>query len=205
MNQPINNKMIQDGIYVIAGAQEVLGKPVDMVNVSSRPEYCKSDKISFLISKIGKKHKNKCIDHNANSVKPCTFNNILRFFGDHSENPTFDEFWNVYNTFVQNLIDKIHQTDGNVKQINFALATHHNRLKKTIFDGILRKVNKKYLIHFANACCVKITIENGRCVLKCIFGGFPDKEKNIELYLKPSQSGQITNGTHGFQGAKSYQ
>ena len=49
MNQPINNKMIQDGIYVIAGAQEVLGRPVDMVNVSSRPEYCKSDKISFLI------------------------------------------------------------------------------------------------------------------------------------------------------------
>jgi len=199
MNQPINNKMIQDGIYVIAGAQEVLGRPVDMVNVSSRPEYCKSDKISFLISKIGKKYKNKCVDHNANDVKPCTFNNILRFFGDHSQNPTFDEFWSVYTTFVENLINKIHQTDGNVEQINFALATHHNRLKKTIFDGILRKVNKKYLIHFANTCCVKITIENGRCVLKCIFGGFPDKEKNIDLYLKPTFSGNITNGTHGFQ------
>ena len=133
--------------------------PVDKVNISSRPEYCKSDKISFLISKIGKKFKNTCVDQKSNDVRPCTFNNILRFFGNHNANPTFTEFWNIYKTFIQSLINKTVDLDGSVKQINFALATHHNRLKKTIFNDILKKINKKYQVHFANTCCIKITIE----------------------------------------------
>ena len=97
MNSEITNEMIQDGIYVIPGAQEVLGKYVDKVNISSTPKLCKSDKISFLVSKIGEDYKNKCIDYKANDIKPCSFNNTLRFFGVHNENPTFQQFWNTDN------------------------------------------------------------------------------------------------------------
>ena len=185
MSQTNLNLTIQDlydYIYIIPGAHET--NAMDKVNQTTRFKKCKSDMLSFDLSKKVGYLTNKCSGLNKTALRDpvCTYNNILQFTGKDLQDSftgkiPFNTFWESFCRFIQNInigMESLSQTEIGKTQ-NFYLATHHNRIKKTIFEKLL---NKKTKTNFANCSCVKITLTSQQVAIECIFSGFPDKDGN---------------------------
>tara|TARA_B110000008_G_scaffold276968_1_gene317308 strand:+ start:2805 stop:4307 length:1503 start_codon:yes stop_codon:yes gene_type:complete len=183
------NNNIWDRIFIIPGAQEVI-KMIDTrpeaENVSARPNLSNDDKYAFELG--GKlKYEGICTGDNdkmKENLDICTYGNTLTFFGPAVYNMTFERFWLGNKKDVDSGEEKILHIGfigfineqlkklPDAEQVNFFLGTHHNRLKQTIFEGILNKEQKK---NFANCCCIKMSKESGQWEIKFVFEGFPDQ------------------------------
>jgi len=170
-------------LYIIPGAHET--NSLDKVNQTTRFKKCPSDMLSFDLGKKVGYLTNQCsgLDKTALRDPACTYNNILQFTGNDLQDSfnkkiPFNTFWKSFCSFILNLnigIESIDNGRHKNKTKNFYLATHHNRIKKTILQKLL---NKKEKINFANCSCLKISITQSNVEIKCIFSGFPDKDGN---------------------------
>lgn len=199
------NNNIWDRMFVISGAQEVT-KIKENENISARPTLSNNDKYAFeLGSKL--QYKDVCTGNRKKMEKHnldiCTYGNTLTYFGPAVYNMTFEKFWlgnasdkeekekyDGFIGFINKQLDKV--TDKTIP-VNFYLGTHHNRLKHTIFSGILDTENKR---HFANACCIKMSKKGGNWQIEFIFDGYPDKADTN--YFK-STGNPFTNGSEGIK------
>ncbi len=202
------NNNIWDRMFVITGAQEVVklkGIKSEAENVSARPTLSNNDKYAFELG--GKlQYKDVCTGDQKKMKKHnldiCTYGNTLTFFGPAVYNMTFEKFWLGNNNdkeekekykgfieFINEQLKKISSSDP----VNFYLGTHHNRLKYTIFSGILDTENKR---HFANACCIKMSKKNGNWQIEFVFEGFPDKADSNYF---TNTGNPLTRGTEGIK------
>jgi hypothetical protein len=180
------NNNIWDRMFVISGAQEIIRMPVKAENeqISVRPSLSSSDKYAFELG--GKlQYENICTGDKEKMKKHnldiCTYGNTLTYFGPAVYNMTFEKFWlgnatdneeeKKYEGFIGFINEQLKKISSS-GPVNFYLGTHHNRLKQTIFSEILDTENK---MHFANACCIKMSKINGSWQIAFVFEGFPDK------------------------------
>ena len=184
-NIPSMNEILNK-LYIISGAHET--NSYDKVNITSRFKICPSDGLSFHLGRKIGYLTNRCtgLDQEALREPACTYGKFLQFTGPTLKDEgimsskryiSFDNFWSNFFKFIKTMHHAIKLSSAQEqvpakKKISFFLATHHNRLKKTIFEAILDKTNR---INFANCCCIKISIINNVVSIVCLHGGYPDK------------------------------
>ena len=158
-------------INILSCLEELSSTGLDNENTSSRPYKCETRKYVGIdtFSKINLYYKNLCVDKSANSSHLCTYGNKLAFINDKPQKCDSKLFWQSIIKFIN--------SNKTIKTQKFFFITHHNRLKKTIFQTILdtSSGNKR---HFANCCCIKIYHDGKQWKIKMIFQGFPDKDIN---------------------------
>jgi hypothetical protein len=201
-------KELLNKLYIISGSHET--NNLDKVNRTSRFKICPSDGLSFHLGKKIGYLTDRCTgtDQEALREPACTYGNLLQFTGPTLKDSSFmgktkyisfDQFWSNFFKFIKTIHHgyvlslKSRNITKKPNTMNFFLTTHHNRLKKTIFEAILDK-DKKNRIHFANCSCIKILITDGSVKIECLYEGFPDKEDMVYL-----PSGEITD-----QGANNF-
>lgn len=192
-------------LYIISGSHET--NSLDKVNRTSRLKICPSDGLSFHLGKKIGYLTDRCTgtDQEALREPACTYGNLLQFTGPTLKDSSFmgqtkyisfDEFWSNFFKFIKTIHHgfilslKAHNIENTPRKMNFILTTHHNRLKKTIFEVILDK-DSKNRIHFANCSCIKISITNSSVKIHCLYQGFPDKEG--QTYISPGELNENSN------------
>ena len=207
-NPEEENNNIWDRMFVISGAQEIIRMPVKAENeqISVRPSLSDSDKYAFELG--GKlQYENVCTGDKEKMQKHnldiCTYGNTLTYFGPAVYNMTFEKFWlgnaadveekKKYKGFIGFINEQLKKISSS-GPVNFYLGTHHNRLKKTIFQGILDTDNKK---HFANCCCIKMSKKSGQWQIKFVFEGFPDKPEGKDYFKNTGNP--FSRGTEGIK------
>lgn len=205
--------------YIIPGSHET--NSLDKVNRTSRFKICPSDGLAFHLGKKIGYLTDKCkgTDEAALRAPACTYGNFLQFTGPTLKDTqsyngktiyiTCVEFWSNFFKFIKTMakaLQTVAPSDPNsdyysLNKLSFFLGTHHNRLKKTIFEGILDNGENKKTIHFANCSCVKISISNDSVVsIECLHQGYPDKKDNI--YLPIGKINETGDDNYGFLNSK---
>ena len=161
---------------------------IDKENKPTRPNLYKKTK--GLISLKEKWQANyDCFNESHNDDNLATYGKKLLFLGNNKKNIiSQNEFWITNINTIKKKNDIIGQkiksiNPENSYKINYFFTTHHNRIKKTIFENVLDKKNKR---HFANCCCIKISSKTitdytGEKIrdweFEFLFEGFPDKKE----------------------------
>tara|TARA_Y100000389_G_scaffold204970_1_gene261413 strand:+ start:14531 stop:15832 length:1302 start_codon:yes stop_codon:yes gene_type:complete len=186
----MKSKLIKtDSISIIPGIQEqrALFK-LDNENKDSRlqiPSF-NDDGLMLLNRPMNKRFEGICIpngvDHEFSKLPDlCTYGGVVRFFGNNTDSYDPSTVWSKIVDFINYSNTQVDYEDNPEKiKRNFFIVSHHGTLKKCILPYFLeleKKLNEKKRRSVANCCCFLLEHINNEWILKLVFDGFPDKDK----------------------------
>jgi hypothetical protein len=184
-----------DQIYILQCTEEVIKTGFDKENIQSRPqieesccstesEDARCSKGVSVVKSLNSKMEQKCIDSNSNNSDICSYNRKIKFVGTKKKtvfsSPCSVQYlWENMFGFVEKAVNvsltkRISLSQG--LTANFFIVTHHNRMKKHLFDFIEKKQG------LANCSCILLDIKKKTLSLKMIFEGFPDKTEDYSYF-----------------------
>ena len=187
----------QDQLYILPCIQEKLAPgSLDNENKSGRPYACPQG--VYLKKKMDRKKKNICVGNNETSL--CTWGNVLKFEGPKMLNCKPEVVWDKITTFINKKnseMDSINPTQTNLPKKNYYIVSHHNTLKKSILQTILKtdkKLSKKDKRNIANCSCFILEYDakyGSGWSLTLEFEGFPDKDNYTYFTTQQNQPKKI--------------